>query len=252
MAKRGGFPGGMPGNMNNLMKQAQRMQRQMEETTKELEEKEYTAAAGGGAVTVTVSGKKEVVSIKLSEEVVDPDDIEMLQDLIVAATNEAFRQMEAANLSQAGADGIQLVSQCDKERTPGGSAAFSKLFLQALDKFLLFFIIDCGIMATAFQIQDQILVGAAADQGLHHGIGIAQLLVLLPGANSIFNGLFYTFCTGSKKDRCKSDHFCMVRLQFYSPVPSYGPEDRRSLSSYLRRRRKYLHGSGEDRRGFLR
>ena len=93
MAKRGGFPGGMPGNMNNLMKQAQRMQRQMEETTKALEEKEYTAAAGG--VTVTVSGKKEVVSIKLAEEVVDPDDIEMLQDLIVAATNEAFRQMEA-------------------------------------------------------------------------------------------------------------------------------------------------------------
>ena len=92
MAKRGGFPGGMPGNMNNLMKQAQRMQRQMEETTKALEEKEYT---GGGAVTVTVSGKKEVVSIKLAEEVVDPDDIEMLQDLIVAATNEAFRQMEA-------------------------------------------------------------------------------------------------------------------------------------------------------------
>lgn len=94
MAKRGGFPGGMPGNMNNIMKQAQRMQRQMEETTKELEEKEYTAAAGGGAVTVTVSGKKEVVSIKLSEEVVDPDDIEMLEDLIVAATNEALRKME--------------------------------------------------------------------------------------------------------------------------------------------------------------
>ena len=64
MAKRGGFPGGMPGNMNNLMKQAQRMQRQMEETTKELEEKEYSASAGGGAVTVTVSGKKEVLSVK--------------------------------------------------------------------------------------------------------------------------------------------------------------------------------------------
>ena len=92
MAKRGGFPGGMPGNMNNLMKQAQRMQRQMEETTKELEEKEYSASAGGGAVTVTVSGKKEVLSVKLAEEVVDPDDIEMLQDLIVAATNEALRQ----------------------------------------------------------------------------------------------------------------------------------------------------------------
>ena len=94
MAKRGGFPGGMPGNMNNLMKQAQRMQRQGEETTKELEEKEYSASAGGGAVTVTVSGKKEVLSVKLAEEVVDPDDIEMLQDLIVAATNEALRKME--------------------------------------------------------------------------------------------------------------------------------------------------------------
>ena len=93
-AKRGGFPGGMPGNMNNLMKQAQRMQRQVEETTKELEEKEYSASAGGGAVTVTVSGKKEVLSVKLAEEVVDPDDIEMLQDLIVAATNEALRKME--------------------------------------------------------------------------------------------------------------------------------------------------------------
>lgn len=95
MAKRGGFPGGaMPGNMQNLMKQAQKMQRQMEETTKALEEKEYTATAGGGAVSVTVSGKKEITKVKLSEEVVDPDDIEMLEDLIMAATNEAFRQME--------------------------------------------------------------------------------------------------------------------------------------------------------------
>lgn len=95
MAKRGGgFPGGMSGNMNNLMKQAQKMQRQMEETTKELEEKEVTATAGGGAVEVTVSGKKEVVKVKLAEEVVDPDDIEMLEDLIVAATNEALRKME--------------------------------------------------------------------------------------------------------------------------------------------------------------
>ena len=95
MAKRGGFPGGMPGNMNNLMKQAQRMQRQMEEAQKELEEKEVTATAGGGAVEVTVSGKHEVTKIKLSEEVVDPDDIEMLEDLIMAATNEALRKMEA-------------------------------------------------------------------------------------------------------------------------------------------------------------
>lgn len=85
----------MPGNMTNLMKQAQRMQRQMEETTKELESKEYTANAGGGAVSVTVSGKKEILSVKLSPEVVDPEDIEMLEDLIVAAANEALRQMEA-------------------------------------------------------------------------------------------------------------------------------------------------------------
>ena len=95
MPRRGGFPGGgMPGNMGNLMKQAQKMQRQMEEAQKELEEKEVTAAAGGGAVEVTVSGKKEITKVKLSEEVVDPDDIEMLEDLIMAATNEALRQME--------------------------------------------------------------------------------------------------------------------------------------------------------------
>ena len=97
MARRGGFQGGMPGNMNNLMKQAQKMQRQMEETQREMEEKEYEASAGGGAVTVRVSGKKEVLSVKLSEEVVDPDDIEMLEDLIVAATNEALRKVEDEN-----------------------------------------------------------------------------------------------------------------------------------------------------------
>ena len=95
MAKRGGFPGGgIPGSMNNLMKQAQRMQKQMEEKTKELEEKTWEASAGGGAVTVTVTGKKEVASVKIAPEVVDPDDVEMLEDLIVAATNEALRLME--------------------------------------------------------------------------------------------------------------------------------------------------------------
>ena len=97
MAKRGGFPGGMPGNMNNLMKQAQKMQRQMEEAQKELEEMELTATAGGGAVEVTVSGKHEVTKVKLAEEVVDPDDIEMLEDLIMAATNEALRKVEDAS-----------------------------------------------------------------------------------------------------------------------------------------------------------
>lgn len=111
MAKRGGFPGGMPGNMNNLMKQAQRMQRQMEEAQKELEEKEVTATAGGGAVEVTVSGKHEVTKIKLSEEVVDPDDIEMLEDLIVAATNEALRK-------------IDEISQASMAKVTGGLGGF--------------------------------------------------------------------------------------------------------------------------------
>jgi hypothetical protein len=83
--------------MANLMKQAQKMQRQMEEQAKEMETKEFTATAGGGAVEVTVSGKREVLRVKLQEEVVDPDDIEMLQDLIVAATNEALRQVEEAS-----------------------------------------------------------------------------------------------------------------------------------------------------------
>ena len=98
MAKRGGFPGGgMPGNMSNLMKQAQRMQRQMEESQKELETKEFTAKAGGGAVEVTVTGKKEITKVKLSEEVVDPEEIEMLEDLVMAAANEALRMAEEAS-----------------------------------------------------------------------------------------------------------------------------------------------------------
>lgn len=101
MAKRGGFPGGMgmPANMGNLMKQAQKMQRQMEESQKELEEKEFTAKAGGGAVEVTVSGKKLVKSIKLQEEIVDPEDIETLEDSIVAALNEALKQVDEATSS---------------------------------------------------------------------------------------------------------------------------------------------------------
>ena len=116
MAKRGGFPGGaMPGNMNNLMKQAQRMQKQMEEKTKEMEEKVWEASAGGGAVTVKVSGKKEVVEVKLAPEVVDPDDIEMLQDLIVAATNEAWRKMEE--------DSTQMMNS-----SAGGLGNFGGLF----------------------------------------------------------------------------------------------------------------------------
>ena len=94
MAKRGGFPGGMPGNMNNIMKQAQKMQKQMEEAQKAIEEMEVTATAGGGAVEVTATGNHEIKKVKLSEEVVDPDDIEMLEDLIMAAANEALRKID--------------------------------------------------------------------------------------------------------------------------------------------------------------
>lgn len=97
MAKRGGFMGGMgmPGNQANMMKQIQRMQRQMEEMQQDLETKTVEATAGGGAVKAVVSGKKELVSITLNPEAVDPDDVEMLQDLIVAAVNEAMRNADA-------------------------------------------------------------------------------------------------------------------------------------------------------------
>lgn len=84
---------GMPpmgGNMNNLMKQAQKLQKQMEEMREEIEKKTVEASSGGGAVTAVVSGKKEIIDIKIKPEVVDPDDVEMLQDLIIAAVNEAI------------------------------------------------------------------------------------------------------------------------------------------------------------------
>lgn len=97
MGKKGGYPGGMGGmNMNNLMKQAQRMQRQMQEDQQALEEQEFTATVGGGVVEVVMTGKREVKSVMLKEEVVDPDDIEMLQDLIAAAVNEALKKVEDA------------------------------------------------------------------------------------------------------------------------------------------------------------
>ena len=99
MAKRGGYPGGMgmPGNMNNLMKQAQRMQRQMEENQKNLDESEFSAKAGGGAVEVVVSGKKVIKSLTLDKDIVDSDDVETLQESIIAAINEAFAQVDEAS-----------------------------------------------------------------------------------------------------------------------------------------------------------
>lgn len=90
---RGGFPGGM-GNMNNMMKQAQKMQKEMMKIQEEIEQRTVEASAGGGAVTVVVSGKKDIKSIVIKPEVVDPDDVEMLEDLIMAALNEAIRQAD--------------------------------------------------------------------------------------------------------------------------------------------------------------
>ncbi|MEG1108908.1 MAG: YbaB/EbfC family nucleoid-associated protein [Oscillospiraceae bacterium] len=97
MAK-GGFHGGaMGGGMNmNMMKQAQKMQQDMLKMQEELEKAEYTAKAGGGVVTAVVSGKKELTLLTIDPEAVDPEDVEMLQDMVVAAVNEALRMAEAA------------------------------------------------------------------------------------------------------------------------------------------------------------
>ena len=84
----------MGGNMGNMMKQVQKMQKQMTDMQEDLNEKEFEASAGGGAITVKANGKKEVVSITIDKDVVDPDDVEMLQDLVLAATNEALRGAE--------------------------------------------------------------------------------------------------------------------------------------------------------------
>lgn len=100
MAK--GFRGGIPGNMGNIMKQAQKMQRDMEKLQEELAEKTVEATAGGGTVTVVVSGKKEIKEITIKPDVVDPDDVEMLQDLILAAVNEALRKAEEMTNSEMG------------------------------------------------------------------------------------------------------------------------------------------------------
>ncbi|HHV96797.1 MAG TPA: YbaB/EbfC family nucleoid-associated protein [Clostridiaceae bacterium] len=91
---RGGFPGFGGANINNLMKQAQKMQKEMAKLQEELESRTVEASAGGGAVNVVVSGKKEILEINIKPEVVDPEDVEMLQDLIVAAVNEALRKVD--------------------------------------------------------------------------------------------------------------------------------------------------------------
>lgn len=89
-----GYGGGGPQNMQAMLKQAQKMQEQIEQKKAELEEKEYVVSSGGGMVEVTVTGKHEVKAIGINPEVVDPDDVEMLEDMLVAALNEAARQIE--------------------------------------------------------------------------------------------------------------------------------------------------------------
>ena len=106
MAKRGGFPGGMGGfggmNINQLMKEAKKMQADMEKSQEELVAKEFEASAGGGAISVKVSGNKEIKEIKLQRDVVDPDDVEMLEDLILTCVNEALRKVDSAQAAQIG------------------------------------------------------------------------------------------------------------------------------------------------------
>ena len=97
MAKRGGFPGGMPGNMNNLMKQAQKMQVELARAQEEIKDMTFEASAGGGMVKAVAQGDNSLVSLTIDPEAVDPEDVEMLQDMITAAVNEALRQYETAS-----------------------------------------------------------------------------------------------------------------------------------------------------------
>ena len=96
---RGGFPGGM-GNMNNLMKQAQMLQKQMQSMQEEIEASEFEGSAGGGAVVAKVNGKKELIALNIKPEVVDPDDVEMLQDLVLSAVNQAINEVDELQKSQ--------------------------------------------------------------------------------------------------------------------------------------------------------
>ena len=105
MAKRGGFPGmgGFGGmNINQLMKEAKKMQADMEKSQEELASKEFEATAGGGAVSVKVTGNKELKEIIIKKDVVDPEDVEMLQDLILTSVNEALRKVDSAQAASLG------------------------------------------------------------------------------------------------------------------------------------------------------
>lgn len=102
MAKFGGFPGAGMGNMQNILKQAQKMQREVQEKQEEVAKKEIETSAGGGAVVVKATGDKVIKSITIKEEVVDKDDVEMLQDLILTAVNEALNKADSMMQSELG------------------------------------------------------------------------------------------------------------------------------------------------------
>ena len=99
---RGGFPGMPGGNMQQMLKQAQRMQANIAKLQEELEAREYEASAGGVMVNVRANGKKELLSIEIKPEAVDPDDVEMLQDLVLAAVNEVLRKVEETSSAEMG------------------------------------------------------------------------------------------------------------------------------------------------------
>ena len=105
MAKFGGFPGGM-GNMQQLMKQAQKMQADLQRKQEEAANTEFEVSAGGGAVVVKATGAKEIREIIIKKDVVDPDDVEMLQDLVLTAVNEALRK--ADDMMQDGLGGLNI------------------------------------------------------------------------------------------------------------------------------------------------
>ena len=92
--------GGGPGNMNSMLRQAQKMQEDMQNLQAELDEKEYEVSAGGGVVKVKINGKREILGIDIAEEVVDPDDIETLSDILVAAVNEAVKKVDDTNSAE--------------------------------------------------------------------------------------------------------------------------------------------------------
>ena len=94
--------GGMPGNMSDMLKKAQKMQEEMAEKQAELEEREYEVSAGGGAITLKINGKRQVLALDIQPDIVDPDDVEMLSDALIAAINEAIKKVDTVTEEEMG------------------------------------------------------------------------------------------------------------------------------------------------------